>query len=183
MLSRSQVVRFAAVAVLAMALTGCATMNVRSYVERGTDLARYHTYTWGPADTLSTGDPRLDNNPFFHERIRADVEKRLAGKRFEKTTLGTPDLLVHYHASVNQRIDVNGADREYGYCVADDDCRPYVSEAGTLTLDLVDTRTNKVIWRGWAEGTVDGVIDNQDWMEQKIDEAVTRILERLPRNR
>ncbi len=32
-----------------------------------------------------------------------------------------------------------------------------------------------------AEGAVNGVIGNQKWMEEKIDEAVTRILERLPR--
>jgi hypothetical protein len=56
-----------------------------------------------------------------------------------------------------------------------------VYDAGTLVVDLVDRRANKVIWRGWAEGSVDGMIDNQDWMEQKIDDAITRIMERLPR--
>jgi hypothetical protein len=56
-----------------------------------------------------------------------------------------------------------------------------VYDAGTLLIDLVDARTNRLVWRGWAEGSVDGVIDNQEWMEARIDEAVTRILERLPR--
>ena len=46
---------------------------------------------------------------------------------------------------------------------------------------FVDTRTNRVVWRGWAEGSVDGVIDNQQWLEQRVDEAVRRILARLPR--
>jgi len=39
-----------------------------------------------------------------------------------------------------------------------------------------------LIWRGWAEGSIEGVIDNQTWMESRIDEAVAKILERLPRN-
>jgi uncharacterized protein DUF4136 len=56
-----------------------------------------------------------------------------------------------------------------------------VYDAGTLFVDLVDTRTNRLVWRGWAEGSVDGVIDNQEWMEQRIDHVVTRILQRLPR--
>jgi hypothetical protein len=47
-------------------------------------------------------------------------------------------------------------------------------------IDIVDTRTNRVIWRGWAQDTVEGVLDNQDRMARKIDEAVTRMLARLP---
>jgi hypothetical protein len=159
---------------------GCATMNVNSFVERGIDVRQYRTFSWGPPDTVSTGDPRLDNNRFFDERVRAQVEKELAARGFEKESSGTPDLLVHYHASVTQEIDVRNLDREYRYC-ENADCRPYVYDAGTLFVDLVDPRTNKLVWRGWAEGSVEGVIDNQDWMEARVDEAVTRILERLPR--
>lgn len=180
MYSSSRLVRFAAVALSALALTGCATMRVGSYAERGFEPTRYRTYNWAPADSLSTGDPRLDNNPFFRGRVQADVEKQLATRGFEKTPSEKPDLVLHYHVSINQQIDVNGADRESGYCDAND-CRPYVYEAGTLVLDLVDTRTNKLVWRGWAKDIVDGVIDNQELMEQQIDAAVTRILERLPR--
>ena len=156
-------------------------MNVSSYVERGVNFTQYLTYNWDPAaDQLVTGDPRLDNNPFFHERVQADVEKQLATRGFEKTASGTPDLLLHYHASIKERLDVNGADQQNGYCRRGD-CRPYVYEAGTLLLDLIDTHTNRVVWRGWAEGSVDRMIDNQEWMEQKIDDAATRILAGLPR--
>lgn len=176
--SPSRLVRFAAIALSALALTGCASMNVNSYGERGIDFTRYQTYNWGPAESLSTGDPRLDNNPFFYERIQAAVEKQLAGRGFEKTASGMPDLEVHYHASITQRVDVNGADQKYGSC---DNCQPFVYEAGTLLLDVVDMRTNTIVWRGWAEGAFDGAIDNQEFMEHQIDEAVTRILEKLPR--
>ena len=54
-------------------------------------------------------------------------------------------------------------------------CRPFVDEAGTLLLDFIDTRTNRLAWRGWAEGGFDGAIDNQDWMEARIDDAVAKI--------
>ncbi len=162
-------------------LTGCASMNVSSYVERGVNVQQYHTYDWGAADAFSTGDPRLDNNPFFDRRVRMRVEKELAAKGFEKTTSGTPDLVVHYHAIFAQEIDVRTLDPQYAYC-DNQDCRPYVYDAGTLFVDLVDPRTDTLVWRGWAEGSVDGVIDNQEWMEARIDEAVTRIVQRLPRH-
>ena len=64
---------------------GCATMNVNSFAERGMNLRQYRTYNWGPPDTWSTGDPRLDNNRFFDERVRGEVEKELARRGFEKT--------------------------------------------------------------------------------------------------
>lgn len=90
---------------------GCATMNVNSYAERGIDLRQYRTYNWGPPETWSTGDPRLDNNRFFDERVRARVEKELARRGFEKAGSQQPDLLVHYHASVSQEIDIRDLDR------------------------------------------------------------------------
>jgi hypothetical protein len=176
----SRLAQLGAAIISALALTGCASMNVNSYTERGVDFAQYHSYNWGPPDQKTTGDPRLDNNPFFHERIQAEVERQLTRRGYLKTTTGQPDLTIHYHASISQEVDVNGADRQAGYC-GDGDCQPYVYEAGTLLFDLVDTHTNRVIWRGWAEGSVDGVVNNQAWMEQKIDEVVARIFDTCPR--
>jgi hypothetical protein len=157
-------------------------MNVSSYVVRGVDFTQYHTYAFAPTDTFSTGDPRLDNSPFFRDHLEGAVEKQLATKRFERSTSTTPDLLIHYHAHVTQRFEVNTVDRNHGYC--SDDCEPTAGEydEGTLVLDMVDAKTNKVVWRGSARGVVNGLIDNQDLMEQKIDEAVLRMLEQLPRH-
>jgi hypothetical protein len=174
--------QLATVTLLTLVLAACATtMTVSSHVQRGVDFARYRTFDWGPADALPTGDSRLDKNPFFQDHVQGAVEKQLASRGFERSTSGTPDLLIHYHASINQRIDVNRVDHDYGYCY-DDDCRARVVEyeAGTLVLDIVDTRTNRVIWRGWAADSVEGVLDNQDRMAQKINEGVTRMLARLP---
>lgn len=170
--------RVAAAAIAAAALAGCATMNVRSYVARNADFNRYTTYAWGPADVMSTGDPRLDNNTFFRARLQTDVNAGLAARGFEQADAESADLLVHYHMSVTQRIDVNEIDQKYGYC---EDCRPSVYDAGTLTLDLVDTRTGRLVWRGWAERSIEGVLEKQEWVERQIDDAVARILARLPR--
>lgn len=171
---------FAAIAVSALMLTGCATVHVNSYLERGRDLGGYHTFDWGPADALSTGDPRLENNRFFDERVRSQAERLLGSRGFEKVTSGTPDLLIHYHVNITQEVHVSHrdrGDRERGGFDRD----PYVSDAGTLVIDLIDPRTETLIWRGWATGSMEGAIDDQAWMEARIDEAVTRILERLPR--
>ncbi|HEY6507199.1 MAG TPA: DUF4136 domain-containing protein [Vicinamibacterales bacterium] len=158
-------------------LAGCATLKVNSYLERGADLSRYRTFDWGARDTVSTGDPRLDNNPFFENRVKTQVESALAARGFAKAA--RPDVTVHYHASVTQRIDISGIDGASAQCEAPE-CRPFVHDAGTLVVDLVDPATGRVVWRGWADGTLEGAIDNQRWMEERIDEAVAKILARLP---
>jgi hypothetical protein len=165
-------------ALCAFPLAACAPITVRSYSERAFDIGRYRTYAWGPADIHGTGDPRLDNNEFFEARVRQQVERQLTLRGFEKTS-APPDLLVHYHASFSQKMDLADIDRQYPPCAAAD-CRPFVYDAGTLVVDLVDARANTLLWRGWAEGSMDGAIDNQTWLEARVDDAVARILRRLP---
>ena len=176
-----RLLRLAALLVLAIATTGCATMMVSSHVQRTIDFAQYRTYGWGPPDALPSGDPRLDENPFFNDHMLGAVEKQLAARGLVLSSAGTPDLLIHYHASVNRRIDVDRVDREYGYCYGED-CRGRVVEyeAGTLILDVVDNRTNRVVWRGWAQDSFEGVIDNRDRLERVINRAVEQMLARFP---
>jgi hypothetical protein len=169
-------IRLAGLFTLALALTGCASSEVNSYIARGVDLRAPQTYNWALPDARSTGDPRLDNNRFFQEHVQAAVEAQLADRGFEKTD--SPDLIVRYHASVTQDI-ANPEAEERDNC---EEYWPEVYDQGTLSIDLVDARTDRLVWRGWAKGSIDGVIDDQEWMERRIDEAVSRIMRSLPRN-
>jgi hypothetical protein len=162
--------------------SGCAaTISVSSHVDRTIDFARYRTYDWGPADALPTGDPRLDRDPFFKDHVQGAVERGLAARGLELTSSGTPDLLIHYHANISERIDVNQADRVYGYCGAAD-CPPDTVryEAGTLVLDFIDRQTNKLVWRAWAQNTVEDMLRDRDAMARTIDRSVAEMLRQLP---
>ena len=85
-----RLLRLTAVALFALSVTACATMSVSSYVQRDIDFARYRTYGWGPADALPTGDPRLDNNPFFKDYMQGAVERHLAMKGSNSRQQGSP---------------------------------------------------------------------------------------------
>lgn len=167
----------AGAALFAATLAGCASLHVYSFVERGADVSHYRTFDWAVEPPETTGDPRLDSNPFFGDRIHEAVEKELAKRGFEKTDSAEAQLLLHYHVSMTQDIDLGPADPNYGVC---DTCRPTVYDKGTLLIDLMDSRTDKLVWRGWAEGGFDNAIDNQKLMEGRVDEAVRRIFEKLP---
>ena len=179
-----RVARLAAAALSALALSACATsMNVSSYAGHDVDFSRYRTYDWGPADTLPVGDPRLDKDPFFQDHMLGAVEKQMAAKGYEHAASGQSDLIVHYHAAVNQRLDVNRVDTASGYCAGADCQRPLEYEAGTLVIDVIDAHTHAVIWRGWAQDSMEGVIDDRGKLERRINESVTRMLEKLPSRR
>ena len=164
------------VAAGALAVAACAPVRVNASLERGMDFTHYKSYAWAATDRFSTGDPRLDNNEFFQNRLRTTADVVLVKRGLEETSLSTADLVIHYHASVKDTIDVNALDRQYGYC---ESCRASIYEGGTITLDFVDAHTSKLVWRGWSEGSLDG-IDNQTMIEQRVDDAITRILEKLP---
>lgn len=168
--------------VATLVVAGCATMNVNSHVQSGLDIRNYRTYEWGPADALPTGDPRLDKDPFFKDHVQGAVEKAMAARGFDWATTGSPDLRIHYHANISERIDIDRLDVNRGYC-AGEGCTPATREyeAGTLVIDVIDARTNKLIWRGWAQNSVKGMLENQDTMAEQIDEAVSRMFAQFPR--
>jgi hypothetical protein len=169
----------------ALAAASCATtMTVGSHVERGLDFSTYRTFEWAPADGLPIGDPRLERDPFFNDHVQGAIESQLAARGLALSTSGTPDLLIHYHASIRERIDVNRLDRRYGYCALNDcpvDTVTY--EAGTLVVDVIETRSNRLVWRGWAQNAVGDMLDDPKTMRRIILQAVTRMLERFPRTR
>ena len=172
--------RMALIAASAL-LSGCATMSVGSYADRYADFTSYRTYDWGSADVLPMGDPRLDNNVFFLDDFQGAVDKEFSAKGYERSHDGMPDLLLHYHANVRQRVDVSALERNAQYC-ANPECRPGATEYDetTLVLDAVDTRTERLVWRGWAQTDLNGMIENQDSLARRVDEAVTRMLKELP---
>jgi hypothetical protein len=154
-------------------------MTVSSHVERGLDFTRYRTFGWGTPDELPTGDPRLDANPFFKDYLLGAVETQLGRRGLEMST--TPDLLVHYHASVTRRLDVDHIDQERGYCYSSG-CGAQISEydAGTIVLDVVDARTNQVIWRGWAQDALSNMLDDRETLARAVETAVTRMMAQFP---
>ena len=167
--------------VLAVAVGACAAaMTVSSYTDRAADISALRTFDWGPADALPTGDPRLDRDPFFKDQVQGAVEKQLMARGFALVSSGRPELLIHYHANVAERIDVNRVDQAHGYCAAGECPETMNYEAGTLVLDVIDARTNRLIWRGWAQRTVEDVLDDRDRMARVINDAVRKMLQRFP---
>ncbi len=173
----------AALALVSVALLGaCATVHAGADFDPNVRLDQYRTYDWGGGDSLPVGDPRLDQNPFFDSRVRAAVELELAARGLKRVTT-SPDLLVHYHASVRQRVDVIRADEGRGYSSPRDGKSDMVIEyeEGTLIVDVAEPKAKAILWRGWSQTDVGGLIENPREMEKRIRESVRLMMKKFPR--
>ena len=155
----------------------CAPITVTSFTERGVDVAAYRTFAWQRIDSGVPGDPRLDNNVFFHDYLRDAAERELLTRGYEHTSL-QPDLYVHYHVTAQQKVVAGRQETRIERCR---DCGPEVYDENTLLIDLTDARTGALVWRGAAQSGLAAAVDNQLRMEKTIDTVVTRIFAKLPR--
>jgi hypothetical protein len=165
-------------------VTGCATLRVSSHTDRGLVWSKYSTFDWGTPDALPAGDPRLDQDPFFQDHVEGAIEKAMAAHGFVRSAMGErPDVVVHYHAHVAERLDANRIDRGNGYCATADCQRLDRYETGTLVVDVVDAASDILIWRGWAQGRLEGVLGDHNRLRRRIDDSVRQMFETLPNRR
>jgi hypothetical protein len=164
----------------AVTLAACAPITVSSHLERTATFDDYITFDWGPRDGLPTGDPRLDNNAVFNDYLQGAIEKHLALKGFVRAAAGEPDVLVHYHANVSQRVEVS--QNHYGNATTYDAYEPRVTELelGTIVIDMIDARTDRLVWRGWTQQSIAGVIDNQVLLEEQTLKGIAKLMQQLP---
>jgi hypothetical protein len=163
-------------AVTAMLAAGCASMSIGTYVSRDTDWSRYRTYAWAPADALPAGDARLEHNGIFVDYFQGAVERGLHGHNLLLVSASDhPDLLIHFHGSVRRVLDVADVNRPHDAGVSEPASVVDYDEA-TLTLDMVDARTTRLLWRGWAVDSMNGLLGSRDRMKRTINEAVSRML-------
>jgi hypothetical protein len=149
-------------------------------LDPGYDFAQYTSYTWDEPDERPTGDPRLDNNPFFVHRLHAAIHWELATRGIEYSAEG-PALTVHHHAVVRDRVEVYEAQRtegvpsEYGQGT-----QVFQYEEGTFLVDMTDARTGEVVWRGWARLDLSTALDDPIEMRNQVDVAIGKMFESFP---
>ena len=158
---------------LLVSLSGCATLKVETDYDQDIKFSDYKSYRW--VVTKDKNDPLL-KNPLVDKRVRSAVNQVLASNGFNESR-DAPDFFVAYHITSKERVDYR--DFDYGhwsdsYSNHTVDMRNYTES--TVTLDIVDGKTYRLAWRGWATGPSSGVSESSE----KINQSIARILEQFP---
>jgi hypothetical protein len=145
------------------------------------DFGSFTSFEWDEPDTRPVGDPRLENNSLFEERLHAAIEREFAARGIRPTASGAA-LVVHHHATVRDRVEVYEADRTAGYTSPEygDGTQVVHYEEGTLMVDIADARTNELIWRGWAQFDIGRALQDPGTLTAQVDQAVAKMFEHFP---
>ena len=165
-------------------ISGCSTIKVTSDYNPAVSFSEFQTYEWISDEPKKTGDPRIDGNTLLQNRVRSAVNNSLASKGYQKVTSGKPDFLVTYHVTLDKQTKIQtintynhyGPGWGWGY---GNETFVYTYDQGSLIIDFVEPDSRKLIWRGSATDKVN-FSNSPEKKEQKINEAVEKLLEQFP---
>lgn len=169
------------VTVLALALgaRAVAAQEVSYDFDKAANFPGFRTYAWAPGHNL--------DDPLNHKRIVAAVDSQLALKGLRLVAKDqNPDLLVAYHASFGKNLQVSGFSNGWGgYRFAGNrsgSARAEEITIGTLVVDMVETATRNIVWRGTATKEVDTKASPEK-REKNINRAAEKLFKNYPPKR
>ena len=189
-----------AAALLAAACSSTNKIEIGSDHDPRAEFDGLRTYGWMKRKPDKTGDPRIDGNEQLRMRVRGAVEDTLSARGYKQLVSGEPDFWIAWHAAIDEKVKISTMQDHYGYTVGSDWDRAYRTnwawigpggpsgrsetvvdewEQGSLILEVVDPKTNKLMWRGVARARLsDGTSEEQK--HARIKRAVARMLDRFP---
>jgi len=172
--------RVAAALSLAL-LAGCSSYNVTYDYDVTASFARYRTFDYYMSKKGTGGTTNL-----MDKRVRAAVETELLARGFAMETKADPDFLVTYYPIVQNRKVRTTVRSGWGWGyrpfyggvgVSSSQVRNY--KEGTIVIEIVDFKTNQMIWQGAAAGALTG-LNNPEDANEVVPKAVRDILAKFP---
>ncbi|HEY8160389.1 MAG TPA: DUF4136 domain-containing protein [Methylobacter sp.] len=167
---------------VALFLTACSTVSVTTDFDHLAPFSQYRTYTLVP------GSQQISLSPSVEAALRDALRTNLARHGISETSENA-DLHVVRHVSTKEKLAVHqSSDWGYGgvpygygrYGMWTGAPRTYTDVSqyteGTLILDFVDAKTQKLVFRGIGIGTVSDPETNAE----RIKEAVEKIVKDFP---
>jgi hypothetical protein len=161
---------------------GCSGISVNTDFDNQVDFTKLSTYNWmqAPEDPAADIQKELATNTLVEGRVKRAVDEQLAAKGIRKTT-EDPDMLVAFHTGVQDKVNVQswGYGYGWGWGPGGVNVSTVHYQEGSLILDFIDPKTNKLVWRGVATKVLPEKTTPEK-SEKTIRQAVEKILEKYP---
>jgi len=179
---------FACLLLLAV-ICGCARMKISAAYDPKATFTHWKSYAWMPEPSKEPEGIRKEN-PALDAYFRNAVEQEMTARGFEKKTVESADFLIGYHASLTKGMSVQVMNSYYDYpgsqnwdyprfAPTSGDTQVYEYSNGSLIIDLVNSKTRALEWRGSAQAQLD-LRPSLKEKKAKIKEAVQKILKQFP---
>lgn len=158
-----------------LGITSCSPFQVRSDYAETANFNNYKTYK------LRIDDLKL--NDIDKDRVLNEVSKQLQTKGLSVGE--NPDLIVNVKAQHKKITDIQrdrpfgmyGWGSPWGWGVGMSRTWSGNYNQGALVLDLIDARTQKLVWQGIGEGIS---VDSPKAKQKQIPEIVAEIMANYP---
>jgi len=167
-------------------LTACAT-SVNVDYQPGTDFAALKSFRIEGKPLAVPNDPRV-NSPFTKDRIIEALKNQLTLKGLAAKK-DKPDIVVKYHLGVKQELESDASGMSFGIgSSSSNSAFGFMFGAGsdvatienlTITIDLVKSGTEKLLWRGSFESRL-AAGSTPESSNQLIKAMVKEILSKFP---
>jgi hypothetical protein len=157
-------------------LSGCGpTLQVKTDFDHAATFNQYRSFQMGERKVIEKGT--VTENTIVKDRIDAAVHDGLVTRGLVPTS-GNADLIARYAIGVRSVKELEGV----GYPLAVGMWGAYPNDfwvtehpEGTLVIDLVDARSQKLVWRAYLVSEGAGMND-----PAFIQKAVAKAFERFP---
>jgi len=153
---------------LGMLVVSASAQSVQSDYDRSFRFSELKTFSF-VIQRRGANDP-LATDSLNDGRIRNGLESQLIDSGFKIET-ERPDFVIAYYVTTKNKLNV----QDFGYgpprWFGGRDIRVNQYSEGTLMVDFIDARTNQVIWRGRASGTLE-----MKGVEKKISKSVEKLI-------
>ncbi|MEP7165702.1 MAG: DUF4136 domain-containing protein [Ferruginibacter sp.] len=172
---------FLLLSLITMLLSSCGpTLQVFSDYDKALNMSVYKNYNWLDLQAIeSRGMNPLYYNELNDQRIKRAVDKQMQARNYS-TASKNEGLQIHYHIIVENKTNVitEPVGAQYRPYSSGSRTTTYQYREGTLIIDLMDTKTNTLIWRGWATDVITNSVKKDP--EAAIQNAVAKIFEVFP---
>jgi hypothetical protein len=160
---------------------GCAPMlEVSDTFDDEADFNVYTTYNLMSKEQMDmTGAAAKEfagRREVLEDELVKALKKNMEAKGF-KHDPDNPDIMVAYYVGVRNEVFM----ANYGMHYADyaGNVEVQTVQDGSMRIDFVDSKTERLVWRGSAYGAVNRD-PTEDMIRKNVDRAVKKILDQYP---
>jgi len=146
--------------------------DTKTDYDRSVNFEKYKTFAWRDQALPSN----LVDNSLVVSRIRDALREELPSKGLREVKAG-PDIYIEIRVAAQEIEDVNYYPT-YGYYYGGSNVYVYRYIQGMINIDMIDARTNQLVWRSISTNTGSSLVSVQK--QKKIDKMVEEALEHFP---
>ncbi|PCJ86485.1 MAG: hypothetical protein COA54_08635 [Thiotrichaceae bacterium] len=173
---------------IVLIVTACSSIRVSQDYAVDADFSTLKVYRWHPV-LLRNEQQVENNNPLLNTRIHRAVDNKLASLGYRQSEDDQSDFIVNYQMAVRSRIKSDvaagafsvgfGGRGHYGSVGLNTGTYIRQKDEATLIVDIIDSQSEKLIWRGNSTRYVYAHTDAEK-LTETINAHINAILSQFP---